>query len=39
MALCLGGSTDVFDIARSPFAEFHYQEKCKQVKLAKVSLF
>jgi trafficking protein particle complex subunit 8 len=39
MALCLGGSTDVFDIAWSPFAEFHYQEKYKQGNLAKVSLF
>jgi hypothetical protein len=29
----------VFDIACSPLAEFHYQEKYKQGKLAKVSLF
>ncbi|TVU44714.1 hypothetical protein EJB05_04165 [Eragrostis curvula] len=35
MALCPGGSTDLFDIARSPLADFHCQEKYKQVKLAE----
>ncbi|XP_062212632.1 uncharacterized protein LOC133913481 isoform X2 [Phragmites australis] len=37
MALCPGGSTDVFDIARSPLADFHYQERYRQGKLAKGS--
>ncbi|GJM96846.1 hypothetical protein PR202_ga13716 [Eleusine coracana subsp. coracana] len=35
MALCSGGSTDLFDIARSPLSDFHYQENYKQGKLAK----
>lgn len=36
MALCPGGGTDLFDIGRSPLADFHYQENYKQGKLAKV---
>ncbi|ONM10029.1 Tetratricopeptide repeat (TPR)-like superfamily protein [Zea mays] len=35
MALCPGSSTDLFDIARSPFVDFHHQERCRQVKMAK----
>ncbi|XP_062214381.1 uncharacterized protein LOC133915291 isoform X2 [Phragmites australis] len=35
IALCPGSSTDVFDIARSPLADFHYQERCRQGKLPK----
>lgn len=37
MALYPGNSTDVFDIARSPLADFHYQERYWQGKAAKVS--
>lgn len=37
MALCTGSSTDVFDIARSPLADFHYQERYRQGKGAKGS--
>jgi hypothetical protein len=39
MALCPGSSTDLFDIARSPFVDFHHQERCRQVKMAKVSSY
>uniref|UniRef100_A0A0A9EBZ3 TPPC8 C-terminal Ig-like domain-containing protein n=1 Tax=Arundo donax TaxID=35708 RepID=A0A0A9EBZ3_ARUDO len=35
MALCPGASNDVFDIARSPLADFHYQERYRLGKLAK----
>ncbi|KAL6894210.1 hypothetical protein ACP4OV_008308 [Aristida adscensionis] len=35
MALCPGDSTDVVDIARSPLADFHYQERYRQGKVAK----
>ncbi|KAL6638002.1 hypothetical protein ACP70R_025574 [Stipagrostis hirtigluma subsp. patula] len=35
MTLCCGDSTEVFDIARSPLADFHYQERYRQGKLAK----
>lgn len=37
MPLCPGNSTDVFDIGRSPLADFHYQERYCQGKIAKVS--
>lgn len=39
MALCPGSSTDLFDIALSPLADFHYQERYRQGKVAKVSCF
>lgn len=39
MALCPGSSTDLFDIARSPLADFHYQERYRQGKVAKVSSY
>lgn len=31
------GSTDVFDVSRTPITDFHYQERHQQGKLAKVS--
>jgi hypothetical protein len=38
MALYPGSSGDVFDIAQSPLADFHFQERYRQGKLLKVSL-
>lgn len=35
MVLSPGGSTDVFHISQSPIADFHYQERYHQGKLAK----
>lgn len=37
MTLYPGSSGDVFDIARSPLADFHFQERYRQGKLVKVS--
>jgi len=37
MALYPGSNGDMFDIARSPLADFHFQERYWQGKLAKVS--
>lgn len=37
IALYPGTSEDVFDVARSPLADFHFQERYRQGKLAKVS--
>jgi len=34
--LYIQGATDVFDIARSPLADFHFQERYRQGKLEKV---
>ncbi|KAG2545392.1 hypothetical protein PVAP13_9KG306369 [Panicum virgatum] len=36
MALYPGSNGDVFDIARSPLADFHFQERYRQGKLEKV---
>ncbi|WVZ60808.1 LOW QUALITY PROTEIN: hypothetical protein U9M48_010785, partial [Paspalum notatum var. saurae] len=37
MVLCTGSNTDVFDVAQSPLADFHYQERCRQGTVAKGS--
>ena len=37
MALYPGSNGDMFDIARSPLADFHFQERYRQGKLEKVS--
>ncbi|KAM3260886.1 hypothetical protein ACQJBY_051880 [Aegilops geniculata] len=36
IVLSPGGSTDVFDVSRTPITDFHYQERHQQGKLAKV---
>ncbi|VAI37663.1 unnamed protein product [Triticum turgidum subsp. durum] len=36
IVLSAGGSTDVFDVSRTPITDFHYQERYQQGKLAKV---
>ncbi|KAF7000779.1 hypothetical protein CFC21_016597 [Triticum aestivum] len=36
IVLSPGGSTDVFDVSRTPITDFHYQERHQQGKFAKV---